>query len=143
MKNKNLIYLAVAASIFLLIYFRGNNSISENQSPSPVPTIETVSDKVYLTLNFGGDNTNSLEFDYEEGITAYSLLEKYSKEKSVEIITKKYDFGVFVEQIGDAPSTSEMAWIYYVNNESANVAADTYILKPGDKVEWKYEKPIF
>jgi hypothetical protein len=36
-----------------------------------------------------------------------------------------------------------MAWIYFVNDESGQIAADQYQLAPGDIVEWKYIKPEY
>lgn len=74
---------------------------------------------------------------------AYNALVAAVKKRNLEIKTKSYDFGIFVESIGGYPNTKEKAWIYYVNGKSGAVAADKQALKNGDTIEWKYEKPIY
>jgi hypothetical protein len=45
--------------------------------------------------------------------------------------------------IGGKTNTKDKVWIYLINGKSGDMAADKYILKPEDKIEWKYLKPIF
>lgn len=75
--------------------------------------------------------------------TAYEALQKLASENKLEIKIKQYDFGVFVESINKISNNKNLSWIYFVNGKSADVAADKYELKEGDKVEWKYIKPIY
>jgi hypothetical protein len=89
---------------------------------------------------------SSYNFVYDgakQGETAFSVLKNYLDEKDILYTTKSYDFGMFVESINGKISGADMAWIYYVNGKSGNIASDKYMLKAGDKVEWKYEKPQF
>lgn len=78
------------------------------------------------------------------GVTAqnaFQALSEAAKKQNLELKTKQYDFGVFVEQIGTLANTQEKSWIYFVNGKSGTVAADKQSLKAGDTVEWKYITP--
>jgi hypothetical protein len=75
--------------------------------------------------------------------TAYDALIEVSSRTAIPVEKKQYDFGVFVEKIGDYGNTKEKAWIYYVNGVSGDVAADKKVIKAGDVVEWRYEKPLY
>jgi hypothetical protein len=75
--------------------------------------------------------------------TAYDALVSVTTQEKIPLVSKKYDFGVFVSSIGGKASGTDLAWIYYVNGKSATVGADVYELKSGDRVEWKYTKPLF
>lgn len=73
----------------------------------------------------------------------YQLLTESALQEGWLLKTKKYDFGVLVEEIEGKKNTNEKAWIYFVNGEAGKAAADKYNLKPDDVVEWKYIKPAF
>ena len=75
--------------------------------------------------------------------TPYEALLVAAEQNNRVLSTKQYDFGVFVTGVGDVMTTADYGWIYYVNAVSGTVAADTYELKSGDQVEWKFEKSIF
>ena len=34
-------------------------------------------------------------------------------------------------------------WIYYLNGKSAKLGISTQVVKPGDVIEWKFEKSNF
>lgn len=96
-----------------------------------------------LRIDFG-DGTN-MHYDYEiqDTTTAFDLLNSATDEQNITVDTTQYDFGVLINSIGDKENTKELAWIYFVNGEAGNVAADNMILESGDVVEWKYTKPSF
>lgn len=75
--------------------------------------------------------------------TAFEALKKTAEKEKLHLQTKQYDFGVFVEGVGDLVSTSGAAWIYSVNGEKGVVASDQYILSEGDAVSWNYEEVSF
>lgn len=82
--------------------------------------------------------TEPREFSYNglEGQDALSLLKlAYAVE------TK--DFGSLGEMVvginGVKPAKDEF-WAFYVNGQSSNVGASSYITKNDDKIEWKLEK---
>jgi hypothetical protein len=80
------------------------------------------------------------------GIVAGSVFEALTEaaaKNKIDVVTKKYDFGIFVSRIAGLNSGSDLSWIYFINGKSGDVAADKAMLKNGDTVEWKYTKPIF
>lgn len=114
------------------------------QSDKPKTSV-SVSDqqkipRVTLTLD---DSVHIATYSGIPASTAFSALQYVSEKNTISIKTKQYDFGVFVEQIGDKPNTSDRAWLYSVNGISAEVASDTYNLYEGDTVLWQYIAPIF
>lgn len=73
--------------------------------------------------------------------SAYEALTTVARERNLEVGVREFDFGMFVERIGTYSSTPQKAWLYYVNDQSGDVAADKKAVQPGDRVEWKYEQP--
>lgn len=102
-----------------------STSISVNASP-----------KVTFVLN-------ATTYSDIQASTPYEALVSVASKNNITLQTKQYDFGVFVEGIGDQKNTTEKAWIYFVNGKSGEVASDKYTLKQGDTVEWKYTTPIY
>lgn len=72
--------------------------------------------------------------DYQVGVgeTALDLLKSTSM---VEV--KSYSFGDMVIGISGKSADSKHFWELFVNGKSSNVGASAYILKDGDKIEWK------
>jgi len=120
-------------------FFRTDSlpSVAENSSTS-VPGVGEAEGIVYVTIDYGGGDAVSGEYSFEEGESAFGALVKLASEKEIEIVTKDYDFGKFVEAIGGVESGAEKAWIYFVNGESGEVSGDNYALKQEDRVEWRY-----
>lgn len=55
------------------------------------------------------------------------------------IVTSEYIYGTFVVSIaGVENGRSHNNWLYWVNDEFANMASDEYHLEDGDVVLWKY-----
>lgn len=73
-------------------------------------------------------------YDGIDGKTAYDLLkEKYKVEAD------QQSFGVMVKSINGLVATDKEFWLYSVNDKPADVAADKYVTKTGDKVKWEYK----
>lgn len=75
--------------------------------------------------------------------TPYEALVEVSKKEQIPVVTKQYDFGIFVQKIGDLETGPDMAWIVSVNGKSLTVAADKETVKTGDMVQWAYTKAIY
>lgn len=73
--------------------------------------------------------------------TAYDALLEVSRQTGTPVSTKQYDFGMFIERIGDKSSTGDTAWLYFINDTSATAAADRQALQDGDVVSWRYMEP--
>jgi hypothetical protein len=139
MKKK--LFITLASILVLLIGIFGFLSWRKDfifqKSPTP-----QISKEITLKINYG-DGETSYDLPATENTTAFSVLEEAANKDNLKLETKKYDFGIFVQAIGNKESTKELAWIYFVNGKSGEIAADKMNLKAGDLVEWKYIKPSF
>lgn len=139
--NKKFFLFILAASAFLLAVLL---LITKNQSvqapPSP-PTTDANLQSAMLVIDYGEGNSSSYNLGVDEKSTAFSLLSEFAEKENVSLETQQYDFGVFVKSVGGKESSAEAAWIYYVNGQSGQVAADLMKVNPGDTVEWKYVPP--
>jgi hypothetical protein len=95
---------------------------------------------VNVTINTG---ISVATYDGIIASSVFDALAKVSENKKIQLKTKHYDFGVFVEKIGDLVNTKDKAWIYSVNGKSGDVAADKKMVKTGDSIEWLYTKPMY
>ena len=102
---------------------------------------EEVTGIVSLEIDFGDGKVATYSGLPATGETAYEILSEVAKKEGMTIDAKQYDFGIFIQGIGGKENTNDKSWIYFVNGEAGNVAADQRILEAGDRVEWKYIKP--
>ena len=85
-----------------------------------------------------------IETEFKEGMTAFNLLSDEAEKLNLTLKFKTYDMGVFIEAIGDKENGEDGEyWLYYVNGEMPQLAADKQLLNPGDKIEFKFEKSPF
>jgi len=73
-----------------------------------------------------------VEYDGKAGQTAYDLLKSNN---SVDADTSS--FGVMVKSVNGLSQTDKEFWTYSVNGAMAEVGADKYVTKDGDKVKWE------
>ncbi len=113
-----------------------------NRSPvqQPIVAPEIMNQMVEVTVDFGNGTSQTSDINLEANLTAYSALEAFVNQNNIELAVKKYDFGVFVEKIGNIEGNEKMAWVYSVNGEKGQIAADKMILNKDDKVLWKFEE---
>ncbi len=140
MNKKLFLFFLAAAGVIIL------SQLTNSKSTTPIPQnkaviTQTEIKSASLLIDYGDDETAIYNLDVGDNTSVFSMLEEATREENVPLQTKKYDFGVFVESINGKVSTGEMAWIYFVNGESGQVAADQYHITPGDTVEWKYITP--
>ena len=70
-----------------------------------------------------------------EGKTALALLQQKAT-----VVTKDSSYGPYVDSVnGVQGGTDGTYWAFYVNGTLAQVGADAYTTKAGDKIEWKFE----
>ena len=77
------------------------------------------------------------------GSSVYDLMENLKKQDKLRFSGTNYSgIGFFVEEINDIENNPKenSFWLYYVNGKEANVGITGYILKPGDVIEWKFDK---
>jgi hypothetical protein len=126
----------VGFTLFFLAVFIGWNFARI----SPKQQTQVSQSSVTFVLNTGEDIAT---YDGIIASTVFEALTAVGSQAAIPVENKQYDFGVFVEKIGDKSNTEDKAWIYYVNNTSGDMAADKKIIKTGDIVEWRYEKPQY
>ncbi|MBU1085229.1 DUF4430 domain-containing protein [Patescibacteria group bacterium] len=103
-----------------------------------------VSREVILVVDDGTGELKNFEAEFEEGMTAFGLLKKKAEESGLVLSVKTYDMGVFVEAIGEKESGQDgKYWLYYVNGEMPMISVDKNEIKPGDKVEFRFEESSF
>lgn len=127
--------LLVTSACFI---FFSKSSLFKRISSSPLP--QSGQFIVNLVIDYGNSNVSTYEVNAVADDTAYSVLKKTLEKENIYFEVQQYDFGVFVKRIGDMISGSKKAWIYYVNDTSADKASDKYILNNNDKVKWNYEE---
>lgn len=83
------------------------------------------------------------EVSFEEGESVADVLRRVCDENSIPLETSGVpgSGSLYIEGIGhlyEFDCGSGSGWMYRVNGEYPNFGADAFILKAGDKVEWKY-----
>ena len=105
---------------------------------------EMVKKEVVLAIDNGEAEPKTFKAEFKEGMTAFDLLKTKAEELSLVLKTKTYDIGVLIEAIGEKENGKDgKYWLYYVNGEMPMVSADKKEIKPGDKIEFKFEKSPF
>lgn len=138
--NKKLILLFPLALAFALLSPKlSTKQTSQTLSATPVNQEKSVSK---VNLSYGDGKSDTFDYNFEGAKTAFDALEEMADQKSIKIESQKYDFGVFIKSIAGYVNSADKAWIFYINGNSADKAADKYELRHGDVVEWKYIQPI-
>lgn len=117
------ITLAVAGLV--LISGAGISLWSNTVDDSPKKTESSVSTKT---------QTEKLTYQGEDGKSALQLLKKHAK-----VETKSSSLGEYVVSINGSDGDGKKYWLYYVNDQEANVGAGAYITRNSDKIEWKLQ----
>jgi len=123
----NVVAIIVFVSILALAGFYSAKyakpATTTNSNAGATPTVET---------------QQTFDYDCPEGQTALAAL----KDKAT-VQAQDSSYGVLVDSINDKANTDDQFWMFYVNGELSQIAPDQYNCKPGDKVEWRYEKFTF
>jgi len=141
--KKTLIFILIifsSLSGFVLLSFKLFGIFAPQTQNIQVPTNENIN-HVSVIIDFGDRQVQTSRVNFTGSLSAYDALKNICDVNGFEINTQEYDFGIFIESVNGYESSQEKAWIYYVNGESGNIAADQNILKSGDLVEWKYISP--
>lgn len=141
----------ILGCIFFLAGLLLGQSINFGQS-TPVPQVNESADTsveavVSAMIDYGNGDLNSASgIPLNEAQNPFEVLEWFEKNKQTSLDFQRVDgVGVFVKKIGEKENGSENKfWQYWVNNRYAMVASDSYALRHGDSVEWKFiiQQPI-
>jgi len=94
--------------------------------------------KVSLIVDYGNNNPKTYEYSFLGEKSAFDILKEVAEKEGIPIETQQYDFGTLITSINGFKSDEHAFWIYEVNGKPATVGANTYILKNGDIITWKY-----
>ena len=113
------------------------------QPPYDEPSTERQLEKIFIQVN-----DKNYDLPYSPSTTFYEAMQILTADSRIPFLFTAKEFsgmGYFVDEINGVKNNNQTGeyWIYYVNNKSATVGISQYILKPGDKIEWKYEKAKF
>lgn len=147
MKKINIIItigVGIIIIISSLIIFSDKLEHPTSQEEAGIPQENVKKEIVLLVIDNSEGTPRTFETEFNQGMTAFDLLRNKAEELNIVLETKSYDFGIFIEAIGDKRnSQDEKYWLYYVNGEMPMVAADKKEIKPGNTVEFKFEKSSF
>ncbi len=141
-----LVIIIAAGSLIFFNNYKQPLAIKEAEvlNESNLPVARQVKKEVVLKINDGEKESQIMNAEFFEGMTAFDLLKEKSKELGFNLKIKNYDIGVMIESIYDKKNGQNgKYWLYYVNNEMPQIAADKKELKPGDQVEFKFSKSSF
>jgi len=133
---KKYILIAIIVGI---IFAGGWYGVKKYTTPAAIQTNSSIP-AITVVLNTGEEISTASGIQADN---AFVALQSIAKQKNLELKTKQYDFGVFVEAVGALSNTKEKSWIYFINGKSGSVASDKYEVKQNDIVEWKYTMPIY
>lgn len=78
--------------------------------------------------------TDKITYQGADGKTALELLKS-----KADVKTKASSLGELVESINGQDGGGQKFWLYYVNDQPAQVGADKYETKDSDTIEWRLE----
>ena len=135
---KRILFICAALIGFLGISFFVYTKVNPVRNPASTENTPVQSSTVSVKID---TNTGTSTVPGVVATNAFDALTEAVKSRDLELKTKQYDFGVFVEQIGTLANTKDKSWIYFVNGKAGTVAADKQTVKGGDTVEWRYKTP--
>lgn len=145
------VILIVVSIIVVLICTIDFDKTSNNQNSSNQDTPNTIG-TVTLTIRCdtvvgksdskdipdNGIILDTTKFDIEEKDTVYDILMEASKEYNIHIENESTSFITGINNLNGMDFGDLSGWLYYVNDESATVGCDQYVLSDGDSIEWLY-----
>lgn len=113
--------------------------ISSTKKIEPTKEVRTLT--VDLKIDYGENAIEDFDkIDIEETLTALDALQKIANENNFDLVTEETSFGKFIKRIGIIEGDAEHFWAFLINNEMSNIGADSYTVKDGDQIEFKYTK---
>lgn len=144
LKKSQKIWIALVVLIFAVVggYFLSTNVQKSGElGPASTTQKEQVRKiKASIVVNPGGGQDRLLgvqEVEIEEGKTALDLTREVAK-----VETSGEGQNAFVTAINGrtADSAKKEFWELLVNGKPAQVGAGSYVVKNGDKIEWRISK---
>jgi hypothetical protein len=127
----------VALLVFLLVVSCAN----VQQGNDKLIVSDVIEQGLINTLEVGDENYSSA---YKQNRSVYELMVDLQMSDGLEFEATDYgpSLGYFVQSISGRRGDDEY-WSFYVNGDLAKVGVSSYVLDPGDKVEWRLESAVF
>ncbi len=141
-RKRIFVLLAVAFIVaFVLFLFNKNTSLAPTANE---PNLKTNTQNQEITLvieRVDGSISKRTVSRVPANTTAFDLFAI----GDIEIEYDDYSFGKLVTSIDGVKQggDDDKYWIFYVNGKLSQTGADSYILKPGDEIRWRYEENIY
>lgn len=138
MKNKIRILIFVFLAVLIgigLIYIRKGGT-----NTNVLPQKQVQEEIVQANIEVG--NT-IYKVSLPKGSTVFDLMQYAERQNNFQFYGKDFQgLGFFVSEINGVKQDPLKGsyWIYYINNQKAQVGVSGYIIKNNDTITWKYEK---
>jgi len=144
--GKNIfIKIGIGLVIIISVWMIFSDTVSENL-PGTIsqPVVREAAGQAVLMIDYGEGESESFTVEMGEGTTAFDLLKDKTGELSINLETKSYDLGIFIEALGERRNGEDgKYWLYYINDEMPMTASDKQPVNSGDKIEFKFQRPSF
>lgn len=133
MLNKSKFKLSFYLLVLVFAVAVGASTIVFNQQQKNEP----VAQQPVAQVETPERTRTEITYTAKAGITSLQQLQ----DEADNIVVKETEFGRYVDAIeGHAGNTDGKYWSFYIDGKLAEVGADAYIQKGGEKIEWKFQK---
>ena len=134
-KTKKWFYRILIIILVIVLYrFVTDNYDYKNSKQTDKSTLKQQSQVVYLKVDGQKDFSKQ---SFKTNKIALELTKENAK-----VVTKGNGVNAYIVEINGrlAEDSKKEFWAFYVNGKQAEVGAGSYVIKEGDKIEWKIEK---
>lgn len=139
MSKKTLALILILAAVSGILVYAG-------ASHRPAPITANVNQAVEKTISVvidTGDGSSLANSTFtvttKAETTVFSVLQDVTTKAGIALdFDPPGQYGVFVKAIAGKVGTDKQFWIYQINGQDGQVAADAATVKNGDTVTWKY-----
>lgn len=135
----------ILGALFLVAGFLLGQGFSIPSATDQGPAVQPERD-VSIMVDTGFELLGFPKLSVNEGDTVWSLLDRLAADREeLSVSSTDYgDLGILIESINSYQNGADKKyWQYWVDNEYADVAANRYLVNPGDVIMWKFTSSLF
>ncbi|MFH0873864.1 MAG: DUF4430 domain-containing protein [Candidatus Komeilibacteria bacterium] len=139
-------YTLIVVVIFLAGFLAGQSFQPQTVQQSNLATVPAVKDtQVFLSIETEPGKVIFSPLDFTAGQNLMTVTQQLAAKNNLNWVTKDYgSMGVLVTQIGDKKNGDQNKyWQYWINKQQVQTAANAYILRPNDVIEWRFSTSQF
>lgn len=114
-------------------------------TPKPAPAATPKPDHA-VTLSITGDEEHGVilaaaQYEIKQGESVLDLLKRITREQKIQMEyqgSKAFAYVEGIDNLYESDHGAESGWMYKVNGEFPSKAAGSWIVEPGDTIEWLY-----